>query len=203
MKHGMTSESARRARLTGNELKSHFFDTYTDEHRELLEKITLVSPLKNNQARTIVVKSGNNYQFKLGKIFEIESRVKDYVNGGKIIIFNENTEIESIILSTDFLKSYAFKETLFVARKQHNWQIFHSADIIELIQSKCSIRILSTGRIKFDFNHYDTTIKGIMTIEYRPESHKRSFVFGAHGGNSGEKFRDLLAEYLLFTEVPI
>lgn len=199
----MTTESARRARLTGSELKMYFLEKYTDNNKELVDTIKLVSPLRHNQARTVLIKSGNNYQFKLGRIIEIENRVKEYINGGKIISFSENSEIESIVLSTDFLKTYAFKENLFVARKQYNWQIFHSIDIIELLQSKCSTRILSTGRIKFDFNHHDTIIKGIITIEYRPESHKKSFVFGAHGGNSGEKLRSLLEEYLLFTVVPI
>ncbi len=199
----MTSENARRIRLTGNELKNHFLKKYTDIKQEIIETITLISPLNDNQPRSVVVKSGNNYQFKLGRIIEIENRVKNYLDNGKIITFTENTEIESIVLSTYFLKSYAFKANLFVARNQLNWQIYRSDDIVELIQNKCSIRILSTGRIKFDFKHYDTIIKGIMTIEYRSELHKKLFVFGAHGGNSGEKLRALLEEYLLFTEVPI
>jgi hypothetical protein len=42
-----------------------------------------------------------------------------------------------------------------------------------------------------------------MTIEYRAEEHKKSWVFGAHGGGSGEKLRELMSEFLLFTEVSL
>ena len=42
-----------------------------------------------------------------------------------------------------------------------------------------------------------------MTIEYRAEEHKKSWVFGAHGSGSGEKFRKLLEDTLLYTELSL
>lgn len=46
-------------------------------------------------------------------------------------------------------------------------------------------RILDTGRIKGDLSLFDGKIITIFTIEFRNESHKKCFVFGAHGGGKG------------------
>jgi hypothetical protein len=74
MKHGMKSEDARRIRLTGNQLKKKFLDKYT-EKGILLPSVELVQPLSSTIPRSVLIKSGQNWQFRLGRIAEIENVV--------------------------------------------------------------------------------------------------------------------------------
>jgi hypothetical protein len=90
-----------------------------------------------------------------------------------------------------------------VARSHLKWQIFTSNDIIQFILDHCSLRVLSTGRIKVDYYEGSESIKGLLTLEFRAEAHKQCWVFGAHGGGSGEKLRTLIETNLLYTELPI
>lgn len=202
MRHGMSPEDARRIRLTGNQLKNEFLRKYTDQ--DLLNgSIKLVQPIKNGIPRTILIKAGKNWQFRLGKIHEVEDQVDQYMNGGKTIKYKLCTNLHDRILTESFLSKYAFSATLFAARNGINWQIFSSSEIIRIILDYCTIRVLDSGRIKLDYHDQHRTIKGIMTIEYRPEEHKRCWVFGAHGGGSGEKLRKILQDHLIYTELPL
>ena len=200
MSNGMHSDDARRVRLTGNQLKAEFIKKYTHDGT-LLRSIKLVQPFDATIKKSITIKTGRNWQFRLGNIPEIQNHVKAYHNNGRTIKFEENICFESTLLTVDFLTKYAFKSNFFVIRNNLKWQIFTSKDIISLILDNCTIRLLNSGRIKFDFHNKGKTTKGIMTIEYRPEEHKKSWVFGAHGGGSGEKLRKLFVEHLLFTEL--
>lgn len=202
MGHGMKPENARRIRLTGTQLKYEFIRKYASEGI-LNQEISLVQPPKSNQIKSVLVKAGRNWQFRLGRITEVENVVEKYVDGGKIIRFKSEADLSDIILTEKFLSSYAFHTSLFVARNGTNWQIFSSQEIVHLILDNCSIRILQTGRIKFDFHDEEKVSKGIMTIEYRAEKSKQSWVFGAHGGNSGERLRKILNDHLLSTELPL
>ena len=202
MKHGMQSDDARRIRLTGNQLKNEFLKKYTIQGL-LIESIDLVQPPTSNLERSVLIKAGKNWQFRLGRIPEIEEHVEVYLNGGKTIQFKTSANIEDIVLSREFLSKYAFHSNLFVARDGLLWQVFTSSDIISIILDNCTIRVLNSGRIKFDFHNQGKTTKGIMTIEYRAEEHKKSWVFGAHGGGSGEKLRELMSEFLLFTQLSL
>jgi hypothetical protein len=202
MGHGMHSDDARRIRLTGNQLKYEFLRKYTIQG-SLKESIKLVQPSKTLLNRSVLIKSGKNWQFRLGRILEIEEHVEDYVEGGKMIRFGATSKIEDIVLTKEFLTKYAFHTDLFIARDGVLWQIFTSSDVISLLLDNCTVRVLSSGRVKFDFHHQGKTIKGIMTIEYRAEEHKKSWVFGAHGGGSGEKLRKLMSELLLLTEMSL
>jgi len=202
MKHGMQSDDARRIRLTGNQLKNEFLKKYTIQGL-LIESIDLVQPPTSNLERSVLIKAGKNWQFRLGRIPEIEEHVEVYLNGGKTIQFKTSANIEDIVLSREFLNKYAFHSNLFVARDGLLWQVFTSSDIISIILDNCTIRVLNSGRIKFDFHNQGKTTKGIMTIEYRAEEHKKSWVFGAHGGGSGEKLRELMSEFLLFTQLSL
>ena len=202
MKHGMHSDDARRIRLTGNQLKNEFLKKYTIQGL-LIESIDLVQPLTSNLVRSVLIKAGKNWQFRLGRIPEIEERVEFHLNGGKTIQFKTSANIEDVVLTKEFLNEYAFHSNLFAARDGLLWQVFTSSDIIALILDNCTIRVLNSGRIKFDFHNQGKTTKGIMTIEYRAEEHKKSWVFGAHGGGSGQKLRELMSEFLLFTELSL
>ena len=202
MGHGMHSDDARRIRLTGNQLKSEFIKKYTIQG-SLEESIELVQPSKTLLNRTVLIKAGKNWQFRLGRILEIEEQVEDYIEGGKMIRFGATSKIEDIVLTKEFLTKYAFHTDLFIARDGLLWQVFTSSDIISLLLENCTVRVLPSGRVKFDLHYQGKTNRGIMTIEYRAEEHKKSWVFGAHGGGSGEKLRKLLEESLLYTELSL
>ena len=184
----MHSDDARRIRLTGNQLKNEFLRKYAFQGM-LNTSVDLVQPIGINYDRSILIKAGKNWQFRLGRIPEIEEHIDVYLNGGKTIQFKTSTNIEDVVLTKEFLNKYAFHSNLFAARDKLLWQVFTSSDIISLILDNCTIRVLNSGRIKFDFHSQGKTTKGIMTIEYRAEEHKKSWVFGAHGGGSGEKLR--------------
>jgi hypothetical protein len=203
MKRGMETSKARRVRLTGQQLKTEFLKKYTRKDSDLVDEVILVKPLEKNLKRDLIIKAGSNWQFRLGRIPEVEMFVSHYTDEGKVVVFKSKEQIESVVLNEFFLRKYAFKSNLFVARKYEIWQIFCSADIIDLLQMHCSIRILETGRIKFDYFDGTKKVQGLMTIEYRSEPHKKSFVFGAHGGGAGEKLRQIIESSLIFTEVPI
>ena len=202
MKHGMHSDDARRIRLTGNQLKTEFLRKYTN-HGSLCDTIGLVQPCNNNSERSVLIKAGKNWQFRLGRLPEIEEQVQDYLDDGKVIKFRAESNIEDIVLTKDFLTKYAFHSELFIARNGLVWQIFTSSDIVALILDNCTVRVLPSGRVKFDLHYQGKTSRGIMTIEYRAEEHKKSWVFGAHGGGSGEKLRKLLEDTLLYTELSL
>ena len=202
MKQGMHSDDARRIRLTGNQLKTEFLRKYNVQG-SLDKTIALVQPINNDSERTVLIKAGKNWQFRLGRIPEIEEQVEDYLDGGKTVTFRAASIIEDVVLTEEFLKKYAFHSALFVARNGLVWQIFTSSDIVALILNNCTVRVLTSGRIKFDFHYQGKTSRGIMTIEYRAEEHKKSWVFGAHGGGSGEKLRKLLEDNLLYTELSL
>lgn len=202
MKHGMSSNNARRVRLTGQQLKAEFLNKYSTNGL-LRQDIILVQPVNDGDDRTITVKSGKNWQFRLGRILEVENEVARFEAQNRIIVFKEANTLTETLISKDFFKTYAFTSGLFVARKETKWQVYNSSDIISLILDHCSIRILSTGRIKIDFHDDGHTFKGLMTIEYRAEVHKQSWVFGAHGGGSGEKIRSLFEKHLLYTELSL
>lgn len=199
----MDSGSARRVRLSGHQLKNAFLSKYSDNNFTLSKAVKLVQPLAHGELPTLLIKSGANWQFRLGRIPEVEENVLRFEDEGKRVIYTNDSELESIVLSHDFLKRYAFSAGFFVARKGHNWQVFNSIDIINLLQQYCEVRVLKSGRLKYDFKDDDLRKKGIMTIEFRAESHKRNFVFGAHGGGAGEKLRAIFEHYLLFTELPV
>ena len=198
MDHGMTTDNARRVRLTGSQLKLRFLSKYCVDG--ILDKN--VDLVQSPSTGTVIVKSGMNWQFRLGKFEELIKYVDDISHEGKLVVFRETYALISVVHSDEFLNKYAFTSTFFVARCEDKWQIFLSEDIINLIRSKFEVRILPSGRIKFDYHGNGKTIRGVMTIEYRAEEHKKSFVFGAHGGGSGERLRSIFAEELIFTEVP-
>ena len=198
MDHGMTTDNARRVRLTGSQLKQRFMakycvDGFLDKNVDLVQSPAVGS---------VIVKSGMNWQFRLGKFEELIKYVDDIRAEGKLVVYRDTYALMSVVHSEEFLKKYAFTSTFFVARCDDKWQIFLSEDIIKLIQSKFQVRILPSGRIKFDYQGNSKAMQGVMTIEYRAEEHKKSFVFGAHGGGSGQKLRSIFAEELIFTEVP-
>ena len=69
--------------------------------------------------------------------------------------------------------------------------------VIRFIASNFSWRLLETGRLKGDFTKSG---KQIFTYEFRPEDHKKTFVLGAHGGQKGREFRDLMIREIPYSK---
>lgn len=130
-------------------------------------------------------KSGNNIQFTLGKIPELEN----------VNIPDLRKEFIKNLFSKYLKKSSSDKPADILVYKDiesRKWVFFNIDDIIEYISEKCTWRKLDTGRIKGDFN--DKSNKGIsqyITYEYR-KKHK-SYFLGLNG-NTGIKFIKLLMD---------
>jgi hypothetical protein len=128
-------------------------------------------------------KSGNNIQFTLGQIPELENIV--IANFTEIFIYN--------LFNKYLKKSHSDKPADLLVYKDiinKKWIFFNMDHIIDFITKKCIWRKLDTGRIKGDFK--DNSKKGIsqyITYEYR-NTHK-SYFLGLNGGK-GKKFIELL-----------
>lgn len=145
----------------------------------------------------LMLRVGKNWQFHLGDLPEIGSisYFAKSINSVKI----KNKLIECGRYEKDWdeqvnqLKSFTFWEKYFC--KGHNvfcfsndnyeYFFFNIHDMVNYIISNTKWRLLETGRIKGDLFLQDGTSITIFTIEFRNESHKKCFAFGAHGGGKG------------------
>lgn len=132
-------------------------------------------------------KSGNNLQFTLGKIPELEDEkklefIKDKDNSRKL--FEKYLKKSESEAPADLL---VYKDS-----RRKNWIFFKMDDVVDYIVEKCSWRQLVSGRLKGDF--VDNSRKGIsqyLTYEYRTK-HK-SYFLGLNG-NKGYHFIRLLMD---------
>jgi len=203
IKHGMTSATAKRVRLTGNQLKNVFSQNYCFNN-EIKKSLKLIK-VNNKDTRDYKIKAGANWQFHLGSFNELTILVAKIEDNGKKVVFKNNEIAANTLGGQDFFQKYAFNKTLFVCRKIDKWQIYKSKDILNYISENSRIRVLPTGRVKIDLKSNPDADRffSIFTIEYRAEKHKKQFVFGAHGGSAGERLRRILEENLFYTEVDL
>lgn len=201
----MSSGQARSIKLSGDRLRKCFEAQCTDGIRSI--KPELLRGLTNQRSvGTYTLKSGKNWQFHLGSFSPYtENWGAQYLNGGKTVKYNLSDE--KIILdlrSEKFIRSFMFKGNFFAVYDAPNWLIFDSQDLIEMLQDTARVRwrLLESGRIKGDICT-ETYKRTIFTMEYRSEEHKKQFVFGAHGGGAGERFKNILKESLFFNSVPV
>ena len=204
-KNAMSSGQARSIKLSGDRLRKCFDAQCTDGNGNI--KPELLQGLTNQRSEgTYTLKSGKNWQFHLGNFIPYtENWGTRYLNGGKTVKYNlSNEEIILDLRSEKFIRSFIFKGNFFAVYDAPNWLIFDSQDLIEMLQDTDRVkwRILESGRIKGDF-HTETYKRTIFTMEYRAEEHKKQFVFGAHGGGVGERFKNILKESLFFNSVPV
>jgi len=145
----------------------------------------------------VSLRVGKNWQFHLGEINEISS-ISSYskslkaieFDGKKLICGIHNIKWEEQLKQ---LKSYSFWDKYFAkgssvfcfSNDSSEYFFFNIKDIINYIIENTHWRLLKTGRIKGDLSLTERSKKTIFTIEFRNESHKKCFVFGAHGGNKG------------------
>ena len=131
------------------------------------------------------------------------TKIKNYKNTTVVIgnsvskIHAVNRDLETYDKDWDTqikqLKSFSFWEKYFC--KSHNvfcfsndnyeYFFFNIHDMVQYIITNTKWRLLETGRIKGDLFLEDGTSITIFTIEFRNESHKKCFAFGAHGGGKG------------------
>jgi hypothetical protein len=145
----------------------------------------------------LMLRVGKNWQFHLGDLPEI----------GSIIFFAKSIQKKKInnkvlecgkydkvwALQVDQLKSKSFWEKYFCKEHQvfcfsndnSEYFFFNIHDIINYIIKNTKWRLLETGRIKGDLFLEDGKSITIFTLEFRNESHKKCFAFGAHGGGKG------------------
>jgi hypothetical protein len=152
------------------------------------------------------LKSGKNWQFHLGSFKNFEEKwAPIFIDNDKVVRYSiDADDIISDFVTDEFIKTFMLKGNFFVVYDFENWLIFDSKDIQNLMQNpdKVQWRLLESGRVKGDF-FISKGKRTIFTMEYRAESHKRQFVFGAHGGGAGERFKRILKEELLFNSVPV
>jgi hypothetical protein len=129
------------------------------------------------------IKSGNNTQFTLGKIRELE---------------NADNKRE-VLRRTEFWEKYVGKSEsaspadVLVYRDEKRWIAFNMHHVVKFIALNALWRILNSGRIKGDFK--DSSKKGsrqYLTYEYRKG---KGYFLGANG-NKGKPFIYLLMENL-------
>lgn len=145
----------------------------------------------------LMLRVGKNWQFHLGDLPEIGSisYFAKSLNSVKI----KNKLIECGKHEKDWdeqvkqLKSITFWEKYFCkghsvfcfSNDNYEYFFFNIHDMVNYFIANTKWRLLETGRIKGDLFLYDGTSITIFTIEFRNESHKKCFAFGAHGGGKG------------------
>ena len=155
-------------------------DTSIDENHPICQILKEKLDVKGYNVSN---KSGNNIQFTLGQIPEL--------NGIEV---EQLTEANTNNILNNYLKKIKSDKPadILVYKDVENsrWIFFNINDIITFISKKCCWRKLNTGRLKGDF--YDNSKKGFsqyITYEYR-NTHK-SYFLGVNG-NKGKKFIKLL-----------
>jgi hypothetical protein len=145
----------------------------------------------------LMLRVGRNWQFHLGELPEIGS-----INAFSRSIINRKINKKTLQCGTydrdwnsqlEQLKSPVFWEKYFC--KGHNifcfsndnyeYFFFNIHNMVSYFIDNTKWRLLDTGRIKGDLFLENGTSTTIFTIEFRNESHKKCFAFGAHGGDKG------------------
>jgi hypothetical protein len=205
VKHAMSSGQARSVKRRGDFLRKMFKEQCCSPQGMIDERYLrgLTNPI---QQGTYTMKTGKNWQFHLGKIGNyLDAWNYSLTPCKKIVSFGVPEErVIADIQSEKFIRSYILKSNYLVTADNHNWLIFNSEEILQLLMNPEILewRILKSGRVKGDI-HSTWGKRSIFTIEYRAEEHKQSFVIGAHGGGAGERLHSFLKENTFSNAIPI
>jgi hypothetical protein len=146
----------------------------------------ILGPIENGNTS---IKGGSSMQFTLGSIPELLPENKlEIIKDPKIFekyLGKSESENPAHIL--------CYRGSTF-------WIFFRMTDVIKFIVEKCSWRLLSTGRLKGDFEDKSSKSKkrAILTYEYRTK-HK-SYFLGASGGQ-GKFLIQLLKQNICYYQV--
>ena len=208
----MTSKKASFVKKRGHLRESHFNSMYGDPSAIinwsganadcLIRDESLISILKTKiepLSNEVSLKGGNTIQIHLGKIPEltdIENYIVTKTNNGQTKVDHgiDFSEQVKALKTKDFWDKYFRKGDILSYSYDDGQYIFFSmSEVIDFIISNCEWRLLETGRLKGDFFG-----RQYLTYEYRKK--KNLFVIGAHGGNKGRQFINLLKDNIRFHE---
>lgn len=151
----------------------------------------------------VSLKSGNNWQFHLGRIDELSNldlvKVNTKSTPSKVTHSVNFTNQLKTLKSKYFWNKYLGKgDLLCYTNKKKAYTFFRMSDVIKFIIKKTKWRILNTGRLKgiLELNGKDYSV---LTFEYRKD--KKQFVLGAFGGNNGIRFFNILKNNIKFFEI--
>ncbi len=145
----------------------------------------------------LMLRVGKNWQFHLGDISEIGNVDCFAKSIKKVNVNNKFLECGKYDKSWDdqvvqltslaFWKKYFCKGHSVFCFSNDNFEyfFFNINEMVNYIIANTRWRLLETGRIKGDLFLQNGTSITIFTIEFRNESHKKCFAFGAHGGGKG------------------
>jgi hypothetical protein len=211
--HGMLSSAASLVKKRGHEIEKIFNEKFGDSKAVInysgktsdcvVTKLVYQKHLikLNPENYTISIKSGKTMQFHLGNIPELSNKetfISSYhknLKGHSCGKHNVDFEAQvKHLKSIQFWQKYLKKGAILCYVEDCKYVFFKMDDIIDLIILKFTWRLLSTGRIKGDFNGK----MGIITFEYRKDHN--SFVLGAHGGRNGILFVKIISKILQFDQ---
>ena len=174
-------------KLNSNSSRQIFLDK--KNHSEIADSIDIDGKL--------MLRIGKNWQFHLGDIPEIGSieyfskSIKKKKLNSKFVECGEYnvdwiTQLKNL-KSTDFWEKYFCKghNVFCFSNDNYEYFFFNIHEMVDFIIKNTTWRLLETGRIKGDLNLNEKNSVAIFTLEFRNESHKKCFVFGAHGGGKG------------------
>lgn len=167
-------------------------------------KNELVKKFWETESFKVSLKSGDTWQFHLGRIDELsplhDIKLEKTIKGEtKVIHWISFEEQKKILSSFEFWKKYLWKwDFLCYNDKEKKYIFFKMSDVIDFIITSTNWRILDTGRIKWNLplNKKD---RPIITFEYR--SDKWQFVLWAHCWKSWLLLLEVLKENLKYHEV--
>lgn len=210
-KHSMSSYKASMVKKIGHSEEVKFnllFGNNTLEELNLsgasedciVEKQQFIDEIKkdldfNEDNLTVSLKSGKTWQFHLGVISEISDLgyIKENIstkileNGKELTIVKYSKSFDEQLVelkSKVFWEKYLKKGNLLCYNdKKGNYTFFEMSKVIEAIINEIEWRLLESGRIKGDCVINNKLCKGVITLEYRNESHKKCLVLGSSGGS--------------------
>ncbi len=196
----MKSERASQVKVNGELAKSKLAKKLNcDSSREIYLRKELHPEIVDSikAEGKLMLRIGKNWQFHLGDITELgsttgfeKSIIKKSINN-KILecgSYDKDWDTQKLILNSfDFWSKYFCKgsEVFCFSNDNSEYFFFNIKEMVNYFIENTQWRILDTGRIKGDLSLFDGKIITIFTIEFRNESHKKCFVFGAHGGGKG------------------
>jgi hypothetical protein len=217
--HAMTSSQARSKKLLGHKREIIFNKLFGNPRSNINFSgssadctITMkglqeaMKSLFNLNQYSVSLKGGSTTQIHLGWIDELTDRdvwfstLTRKLISGKLATCGDHgiafTSQEKTLKQPCFWNKYLGKGDLLVYTDDKGiWWFFKMQDVINLICNNFTWRLLETGRIKGDYTDGINT-KQIFTYEFRDESHKKTFVLGAHGGRKGLDFRNIICARL-------
>jgi hypothetical protein len=162
--------------------------------------------------RTVSLKSGAAAQFHLGTIEELsdkdsykKSLEKRVVRGRAATCGTHSktwTEQQQVLADVEFWNRRLGKGDYYCQLESDkvSYTFFAMSEVVRFISEHARWRLLPTGRIKGDLpdptKGNQEKMSAILTFEYRPEH--QSFVIGAHGGQNGYRFTQILKKHIPF-----